>query len=159
MVKKAAGSACFRTHLQPIESDQGLLWYLAFPCLQSAFFCSPRIQIEKSLSSRILPVGGKQKEVASYKTLVRLVVAAAEEKWGFLTFLLRGASCKGALEVRALFCQSWLPSPATFLSCILFSLILEFYKRLMLWNTEKQRKGNSHTIILTADLFSHKMEL
>ena len=33
--------------------------------------------LEKSLPSRILLAGGKQKEVASYKTQARLVVAAA----------------------------------------------------------------------------------
>lgn len=66
---------------------------------------------------------------------------------------------QGAVELRALFRQSWPPPPAAFLSCVLFSLILEFYKSLMLWKTEKQRKRKSHTVILTADLFSHKMEL
>lgn len=89
-----------------------------------------------------------------------VVVAAAEgKKQGFLTFLLRRVSCKSAVGSHALLCQSWLPSPAAFVFCVLFSLILEFYKSLMLWKMEKQRKRKSHTVILTADLFSHKMEL
>lgn len=113
----------FCTHWKPIKTKLGLLWHLCLSSAHSQQCSAAWVLTEKSLSSRILRVGGRQKEVASYKTQVRLVVAAVEEEWGFLTFLHWGARCKAASELHAWFRQSWLPSPATFLSCVLFSLI------------------------------------
>lgn len=116
------GESC-RLGRKPFETQQELLWYLCLPSAHGQQFSVAQVLTEKSLSSRILLMGGKEKEVASYKTQVRLVVAAVEGKWGFLTFLHWGARYKGAAELHAWFRQSWLPSPATFPSCVLFSLI------------------------------------
>lgn len=79
-MEKVADLTVFCTHQKPIETKQGLLWYLCLPSAHGQQFSVARVLTEKSLSSRILLMGGKEKEVASYKTQVRLVVAAWEEK-------------------------------------------------------------------------------
>lgn len=56
----------------PPRQTEGSLWYPAFPSPAVSIFCSPRVHTEQRLSSRILLVGGKQQEVASYKTQGRL---------------------------------------------------------------------------------------
>lgn len=126
----------------------------------SQHFSAAWVLTAKSLSPGFCCGGGSRRKLLPTKHQWGCNCGCSGGQMGIFDIPSPRGRLQGCCGVgHALFWQSWLPSAAAFLSCVLFSLILEFYKSLMLWKMEKQRKRKSHAIILTADLFSHKMEL
>lgn len=85
-------------------------------------------------------------------------MAAAAEKQGFLTFLLRGAVARLLRSCRHCSGRAGcLPQQPACLSGVLLSLNFGVFIKALCyarWRNKRERK--SRTVILTADLFSHK---